>query len=79
MVRVFLGLVLVPIGILIIWFMTPLTKDIMISVVEGWGAKAGLGGFALLLANLMPIIVPTICFAGIIACLIGMAKGRSSV
>lgn len=77
--RVFLGLVLVPPCILIIWFATPMFKDIMISTVTGWGAEVGLEGFALLIANMMPVIVPVMCFAGIIAGLIGMAKGRSGI
>lgn len=73
------GMILVPASFLIIWFMTPIFKDIMVSVVETWGAVVGLSGFALLIADMMPIIVPLMCFAGIIAGIIGLTKGRSSI
>ena len=73
-----LGLVAVPACLLIIWFLSPLFKDIMVNTVEGWGAAVGLSGFALMIANIMPVLVPLMCFGAIITGLIGLARGRSS-
>lgn len=74
-----LGLVLVPACLLIVWITTPVLKDIMVSVTESWGVEVGLSGFALLLCNIMPFLIPLVCFALIIAGIIGLARGRSNV
>lgn len=75
--RVFLGLVLLPAAMLALWYGMPPVKAVMESTVETWGASVGLSGFALLLATMMPVIVPVMCFAGMIAGIIGLVKGRS--
>lgn len=79
MLAIFSGLVTVPMCLLVIWILSPLFKDIMVSAVEGWGAAVGLSGFSLALANIMPVLVPVMCFGAIIAGLIGLARGRSGV
>lgn len=77
--RVFLALILAPAAVLLIWFGLPSIKELMIDVVSSWGASVGLEGFTLVLANAMPIMVPAACIAIIIAGIIGMVRGGSSV
>jgi len=74
MIAACIVLVSIPACLLIIWFMSPLFKDIMESVVEGWGAAVGLSGFALALADAMPFIVPAFCFGAILLGIIGLAR-----
>ena len=76
MLALFLGLVTVPACLLIIWFVSPLFKTVMESIVEGWGVAVGLSGFALVIAEVMPFLVPALCFGAIIVGLIGLARGR---
>jgi len=77
--RVFLGLVLLPAAMLTLWYGMPPVKAVMESTMSTWGAAVGLSGFALVIADLMPVIVPVVCFAGMIAGIIGLAKGRGNV
>ena len=78
LIAVFIGLIAVPISLIIIWFTSPIFKDIMVNIVERAEA-AGFEGFALTLANAMPYIVLLICFAAIIVGTIGLAKERRGV
>lgn len=79
MIALCMALVSIPACLLIIWFLSPLFKTVMESVVTTWGATVGLSGFALALANAMPFIVPMAGFATIILGIIGLARNRSSI
>jgi len=72
--RIFLGFIIAPCAILLLWYGLPIFKDLMIHTVATWGVAVGLGGIALTLANLMPNIVPVMCIAGIIASFVFLAK-----
>jgi len=75
--RVFLGLLLLPASVLLMWYALPIFKTVMVDWTINMGAFVGLDGPALFIANAMPVIVPVMCSAGIIACFIGIAKGRN--
>lgn len=72
---IFLAMVLAPAAVLVLWYAMPPIKILMIDVVSSWGATVGLSGFALLLANAMPLIVPIVCIGAIIAGFIAAARG----
>jgi len=76
--KILLALILIPTCLLIIWFATPLFKEIIVNTVEGWGAAAGLDGLALLIADIMPVLIPTMCFGAIIAGVIGLAMKKGT-
>ena len=71
---IFLGLIIAPAAVLLMWYGLPIFKDLMIHTVATWGVDVGLSGFALDLANAMPLIVPVMCIAGIIAGFIFLAR-----
>lgn len=72
-----IGMILAPVAILVILFVLPTVRTLMVGIVEGWGVAAGLGGLASNIAEAMPIIVLLICIAMIIAGVIGLVKGRT--
>lgn len=72
--RIVLALILAPAAVLVMWFVMPIFKTMMVSIVESWGVAIGLSGFALVLAQSMPLIVPVACVSAIIAGFIFAAR-----
>jgi len=77
LLAVTISMILVPISILVVLFALPTIRTLMVEVTAGWGAAAGLGGIALVIAEAMPIIVPLACVAMIAAGIIGLLGRRT--
>ena len=71
----FVGLIAAGVVLLITWIASPVFKDVIVSVTESWGVAVGLDGLALVIANIMPILLPAACFGVIIVGLVGLVRG----
>ena len=72
-----LSMILIPLSILVILFVLPTARTLMVGIVEGWGVAAGLGGLAADIAEAMPVLVLLACIAMMAAGIIGFVKGRT--